>query len=424
MELTQQKLEEYAPQINQTIEEFEISPEEEDSFIEELKENFEDVSERKSSGVLPEGIILRKALGKTTAALAQRGDRFNMYILGIGKPTDWNRWDRMEIIEAWEKGPRAQQELKEQGKVATIKVRGEEKVLDATEDYNYRKSDSGKCVFTEGVPIEETEGGEPLPLDYEETKRNSDEANPHYGFPLGESWSLNIWALSEVEKDNWIPTVIKVYRSQADPSSENFIGNSMETFKEYRCVVNVDKDNSGKGYLRCNGINSFLPVEKDDDITVEQEVYGMVGTFIPDYKDGDFDEHDFVFVDIKDIENLHNEFFAKRDENGEVIKSKSGYDKTHWDRLAIGSFRVFQSKPTKTGNLQLQLSDWSGSGYSVFVDPNEIGELGEEQEIFISFATTRKPTRWDPESNENIEDPINGDVVINRLRGIYLIPEE
>lgn len=423
MELTQQKIEEHAPQINQTIEEFSISPEEEDAFLEALKENFGIVSERRSSSVLPEGIILRKALGKTTAALAQSGERFNMYIVGIGEPRDWNEWDRRGIIEAWEKGPRAQQKLKEAGKVATIKIRGEEKVLDATEEYEYHKSDSGKCIFTKGVPIEETDDGEPLPLDSEETKRNSDEDNPHYGFPLGENWSMNVWALAEIEKDKWIPSVISIYGSEANPSNENYIGKLLDVFTEYRCVVNVNKDKSGKGYLRCNGIKSFIPVDDESGGTTEQVIYGLVGNFITDYKDGDIEPHDFVFVDIKDIEDFHDEFFAVKDDNGDVVKSNSGYDKTHWDRLAVGIYNVYEIKTTKTGSLQLRLSDWSGTGYSVFVEPGEI-DIDEEQEIVISFSTTRKPTRWDSDARENVEDPINGDVVINRLRGIEVLSKQ
>jgi hypothetical protein len=50
----------------------------------------------------------------------------------------------------------------------------------------------------------------------------------------------------------------------------------------------------------------------------------------------------------------------------------------------------------------------------------DIEESKLPHEVFISFRTNRKKTRWDKENRVEVEDPINGDVTLGTLMGINL----
>jgi hypothetical protein len=41
-------------------------------------------------------------------------------------------------------------------------------------------------------------------------------------------------------------------------------------------------------------------------------------------------------------------------------------------------------------------------------------------EVFLSFRTNRKKTRWDRENRVEVQDAINGDVTLGNLMGINL----
>lgn len=425
MELNEESIKKYLPQIKQVCEEFNIDKYED--VLEEVKLEFKETSERyEAKGInLPEIRYFNKALGKVCSHLGTfDGERFELLILAYSRPRDWNADKREAILKAWHSGAKAQANLKKAGQVATMVVNGKSEVVSKIDRWGVTAD--GKYFVMAGKVLEGDE--DPIPIDTDEFLLDGKTKNKRESYPLDARWNINIYGLSNV--DSGVKQFeARIYGDYADPTNDKYLPKIAPAFKSYKAVLSVDENNTTNDLLRFNFLNDIKPIE--EEASMEQIIYNFIDQgVLLSYKKlkGKVTEEQankFFVVDLDDIEEFHREVMCRHDENGEVVKTPSGYDATHWDRVAIGvCYYLLSMKETKTGNYSLRFRDWTNATNGAFT--NEVTQFFEidegvlPHEVFISFKTNRKKTRWDKENRVEVEDPINGDVTLGTLMGINI----
>ena len=442
--LTEEFLEEKKPQIFGTFENFGVPEEEYEAELEHFKENYEEVLKRRSAKVLSREILFEKALGKTMAKKdsLRGGTRFDVLILRYTEPRDWNAEEVENILKAWQSGPKARHNLIESEKVAWVKKGVEKIVLSKIDKYEISK-ETKRFVPISGKEIEE--GELPIPIDTREKTAGGGE-NRNQTFPLKENWSLTIFGLAEV-KDGYTPFNFVVYDNDyANPNSDKFLPKLAPAFEEYKIVGSVDEDRTKKTKGGCLFLRYFKGISKIKEISInpdtekpytpEEKIYILMDNgFIKSYKlfKGKTAEYPFgpYLIDMGDLREFHDEYIAQKDKDGNIKKTPSGYDKTHFDRYGISIPQCSDKTETKNGNFRLKFMDYSGKSGQAFTSEH-IDEppfaVDLPQDAIISFKSDKKPTRWDWENQVSVEDPINGDVTLGTLMDVkplkHILDEE
>jgi len=424
MELNEENIKKYLPQIKQICEEFKIDSY--DEVLEEVKEQFKIISEKyEAKGMkLPEIRYFNKALGGVCAHLGTfDGERFELLILGYSRPRDWNADGREAILKAWHSGIKAQNNLQKAGQIATMTVNGKPEIVSRIDRWGV--SADGKYFVMSGKVLEGDE--DPIPIDTREFLLDNKTKNKRATYPLDPRWNINMYGLVNVN-DGVKQFEARIYGDYADPSHDKYLPKIAPAFKSYKAVLVVDEERSTNESIRFTYLNAIEAIQ--EEAPMEQIIYNFIDKgVLLSYKKlkGNVTEEDAKKIFVVDLDNLaefHKEVMCRHDENGEVIKTKSGYDATHWDRMAVGVFYLITRKETKTGSYSLRFRDWTNATNGAFSNEvTQFFEVGNEDlphEVFVSFRTNRKKTRWDKENRVEVEDSINGDVTLGSLMGINL----
>ena len=286
-------------------------------------------------------------------------------------------------------------------------------------------SADGKYFVMSGKVLEGDE--DPIPIDTREYLMDNKTKNKRCTYPLDPRWNINMYGLVNLT-DGIKQFEARIYGKYADPTNDNYLPKIAPAFKSYKAVLIVDTDHSTPELMRFSFLNAIEQVGEDKPM--EQIIYDLIDKgVLQSYKKvmGKVSEADagkIFVVDLNTIKEFHAEVMCRHDDNGDVVKTKSGYDATHWDRMAIGVYYLITRKETKTGNFSMRFRDWTNSTNGGF--SNEVTQFFEvsdkdlPHEVFISFRTNRKKTRWDKENRVEVEDSINGDVTLGTLMGISL----
>lgn len=424
MELNDESVKKYLPQIKQICEEFKMDKYED--VLTEVKEQFKIISEKyEAKGMkLPEIRYFNKALGGVCAHLGTfDGERFELLVLGYSRPRDWNAQDRESILKSWHSGVKAQNNLQKAGQIATMMVNGKPEIVSKIDRWGV--SVDGKFFVMSGKVLEGDE--DPVPIDAREFLLDGKTKNKRQSYPLDPRWNINMYGLVNLN-DGVKQFEARIYGDFSDPSHDKYLPKIAPAFKSYKAVLVVDEEHSTKDLVRFSFLNAIESLR--EDVPMEQIIYNFIDKgVLLSYKNlkGNVSLEDTKKIFVVDLDNLaefHQEVMCQHDEHGEVIKTKGGYDATHWDRIAIGVFYLITRKETKTGNYSLRFRDWTNSTNGAFT--NEVTQFFEPKdeelphEAFVSFRTNRKKTRWDKENRVEVEDSINGDVTLGTLMGISL----
>ena len=424
MELNEESIKKYLPQIKQVCEEFKIDDYEE--VLQEVIDEFKSISDKyEAKGMkLPEIRYFNKALGKVCSHLGTfDGQRFELLVLGFSRPRDWNAQAREAILKAWHSGAKAQANIKKAGQIATMTVSGKPEIVSHIDRWGV--SADGKYFVMSGKVLEGDE--DPIPIDTREYLMDNKTKNKRNTYPLDPRWNINMYGLVNLA-DGIKQFEARIYGDYADPTKDKYLPRVAPAFKSYKAVLVVDTDHSTNDLMRFSFLNAIEAVAEDKPM--EQIIYDLIDQgVLVSYKKhkGNVSEADagkIFVVDLDTIEEFHSEVMCQHDEHGDVVKTKSGYDATHWNRMAIGVYYLITRKETKTGNYSMRFRDWTNSTNGAF--SNEVTQFFEVKdgdlphEVFISFRTNRKKKRWDKENRVEVEDLINGDVTIGTLMGINL----
>lgn len=404
--------------IEQVCEQFKMDDSQE--VIDRLKAEYAKVAEEPMNKGIPTIRLFNKALGRVCADLGSSGgERFQILILAYGRPKDWNQTEREGILDAWGKGVKARANLIKAEKVMTMKKGGKDVVVSTID--KWQRTEAKVYIVLAGKEIEE--GEMPIPRDSNQFYGDGKTKNNSYTCPLEESWNISMQGLVEVS-DGYKPFIANIYNKWANPSSTSYLPKIAPAFSIYKASFGVDDRKTKPEKLAFNYITA---IEKDKTITesIEKIVYGLVEDgHIGSYKEekGNANSDKVYLVDLDDVKAFHDEIMVKRDDDGNILKGRTGYDLTNWDGYGIGIYYLSSKKETKKGNYSLRFRDWTnkpnGGFTNEIIDMVEIDEAKLPLEYLVSFSTTRKPTRWDAENKVAIQDPINGDVTFNSILGL------
>jgi len=422
-EITEEKLKARMHQIEQVAEQYKIDNIED--IVNRVKEEYKKVSDElvAKNRRLPEIRIFNSALGKVCADLgAFAGERFEIFILGYSRPKDWNAVDREAVLKAWTKGPKARDNLVKSKKVMQMMKQGKLVVVSRIDKYDITKG--GEMIITSGKELEGDE--EPIPRDTNKTLADKKTPNRGCTRPLNPRWSITMYGVAKVDDENLKRFEARIYGKSADPSHDNYLPKMATPFESYKAILVVDEDKTTENVIKFTFLSAIEPIE--EELSSAEIIYLLLDQgIILSYRDkkeawdNESKVHPFL-VDLDDLELFHKEISCVYDEEGNVKKSKGGYDNTYWDRIGIGIYYLYGASEAKTGNLALRFRDWTNSNTSGFtnevtqhlkINPNSL-----PREVIVSFRTTRKLTRWDKENKVAIDDKINGDVLIGSIMGL------
>lgn len=422
VELSQEKLEARMHQIEQIAEEYNI--EDIDKLVEQVKEKYKEKSEalEAKGKKLPEVRIFNKALGEVCTDLGSfQGERFQILILGYTRPRDWNAEEREDILKAWAGGPKARDNLIKSKKVMQMMKQGKMVIVSRVDKGQNTKS--GDYIVLSGKELEE--GEEPIPRDTRKTLADGKTPNRSFGRPLTSRWGINMFGLARVN-DVFKQFKAAIYHNAyANPYHENFLPSLAPAFGTFNAILSVHEDKSTEDKLFFQYLSAIEPI-KNEESSTEEILYQLLdGGLIQSFKvkNGAIENFETPFlVDLDDIKDYHDQVSALKDDKGEVIKSPSGYGKTHWDRVGIGIWHLFAMTETKNENYALRFRDWTNKVITGFTDELtqhlKINPNSLPKEVMVSFRTFKKKTRYDRENKVNIDDPINGDVVLGNIMGL------
>ena len=422
-EITEEKLKARMHQIEQVAEQYKIDKI--DDLVEQVKEQYKLISDEliAKNRRLPEIRIFNSALGKVCADLgAFAGERFEIFILGYTRPKDWNAIDREAILKAWTKGPKARDNLVKSKKIMQMMKQGKLVVVSRIDKYEMTKG--GELIVLAGKELEGDE--EPLPRDTRKTLADGKTKNRSETRQLTPRWSITMYGVAKVDDENLKRFEARIYGNSADPGHDNYLPIRATPFESYKAILVADEDKTTENVLKFNFLSAIEPIE--EELSSEEIIYLLLDQgIILSYRDKkeawkDEDKALPFLVDLDDLELFHKEISCVYDEDGNVKKSKGGYDNTHWDRFGIGIYYLYGASETKIGNLALRFRDWTNSTTSGFTDAvtqhMNINPNSLPKEVIVSFRTTRKLTRWDKENKIAIDDKINGDVLIGSIMGL------
>jgi len=368
-----------------------------DTIIEDFKKQYKVVSSRPDA----EGRSVQKLMDKARnmlIAIYASGDnreKFEAIIFGFRTPQN-NNADEMQLIkDLWAKGPRQRKKLLEEGKIMTM----DEDVPISTIDFNPEFTDEGEMI-PHGKVWEE--GEEIIPREYKKVFDDNKTKNWNWSYPMKDNWKLDYYGYAESISDGIKRSFNHtLYGDLADPSHPDFLPEQTEEFSLYDARFYVNEDRTEEDNWVFKGEPSFSPKESIkliDDILYELDEEGIVS-----------------LVPVGFIREFHDNEVAVKDEDGNIIKTKSGYDKTNWNKYGMGIYQVTSASKTKKGNYRLDIMDSSAPKIkiSAFTEPHiEIG-FNAPAECIICWRSTKRPDRYDREQKKRIIDPVNGDINLN-----------
>lgn len=391
--------------------------------------------------------IERRAKSQLMRMIANRrtaGRKFNFVLIGpLGRPRDWNE----PVIKANESMAKtSMKQLMNEGRVFYIEKDGKRfpikritsygikkvvidvasaKILDNIDPEEVGEDDKNLVVVetyevTDGEPWDPIKDRDTYPIWRDNILINESLGTVNYGYgkPLTHNYRFQLLGFgypSNAEDDLRLLNITFV-RDYANPESESFIMKKLSLFKPYEGEFTVleSKCTDDTFVLRFNGA---MPTPIQDDTPIEEIVEGSLNViaerfpnnpYIPEFYDG---ASGFIEFHEKNV---------PRDEEGNIIRSKSGYEYTPWNKIAVVLCHIGAVyEPKREGGkpmfrLQDPLLPQSITAYcddAMFSFP----DAGKIPGLFIvSGRTMRSPYVYDRTLRQRVvAEAGNGDITVN-----------
>lgn len=393
-----------------------------------------------------ETIIKRRARSQLMRMIANRrtaGQKFTFILLGpLGRPRDWNE-PLFKSNEAM--ATSAMRQLINEGRVFTIEKDGKKLPVKRITAYNIKKvvvdvasakivdiepekvdpEDKNLVVIdtykvTDGEPWDPIKDRDTYPIwrDNILINENLGSANYGYGKPLSHNYRFQLlgFGFPANDPDDLRLVDITFTGDYANPDSENFIMKKISLFRPYNGEFThlEAKTTNDTFVLRYNG---SMPKPIEDETPVEEVIESSIEVlsdkfpdcpYMPEFYDG---AAGFIEFHEKNV---------RRDENGNIVRSRSGYEYVPWNKIAVVVChigRVFEPK-REGGKPMFQLQDpvlpssitaYSDDSMFVFPDAGKIPGL-----FIVSGRTMRSPYVYDRNLRQRVTaEPGTGDITVN-----------
>lgn len=399
----------------------------------------------------------RRAKSQLMRMLANReraGESFDFILIGpIGRPRDWNEPIFQSNEALIRTSPR---QLINEGKVFWIEKDGVKYPIKRITSYEMRNVvidvQTGKEVDKDPsevsnddnrykvVQIMDVKDGEiwdarkdldtfPVWRDNLAVNENLKAVNWNYGKPLKHNYRMDLLAIgypSDNDEDLRM-LIITVSGDAANPNDENFLLSKLDLFTPYRGQFTLLESKTEPDHysLRFNGaMPKKVPIE--GSAKIDEIIGGIISTltekfpespFLPEFYDGAAG-----FIEF-------HERNVNRDEQGNIVRSRSGWESSRWTKIAVvvGHIEAVYEPKHDGGRYMFRLRDWtSPDPITAFADDTfKYPEIGKIPGLFLmSGRTSRSPNKYDRRLRQQVvAEPGQGDINVN-LYGIVSLETE
>jgi hypothetical protein len=364
---------------------------------------------------------------KLTQAQAEVGKEINVIFFGKDNSTDTNARLRNGILKEFWNNPESRKKVIEDGKIMVLQV----KKGDPAKEFHYMYKPiismeesvevDGELVPTKGEIWDPTTNDDPLCRDYR--KHLDDEGNIEnwqYSRPLEPNWKTTLFGIGFFEDTPDITKKVQVrfFGDMGNPSSGQFVCKHLKFFAPYKLKVQVnEKLTSDECYVataRSKPVFAEAPGEEID-------VVGMMTTINQNWAEQQDakgkEPRDLVeVIDFADLKEWHLRRRARKDDDGNILKSERGWDLTNWDEYCLIDQATYLGKREFTGEYAPAVIQHDSIGsLSVYLnyDDHLPMDIPIPADLLICVKTGRGTTKYDRESREKILDADDPDLSIN-----------
>lgn len=357
------------------------------------------------------------------------GKELNFIYLGKDRSRDANRNIVQERLKKFHSDPASRKKLMRRGKVRLMKVPKDNAIIEidgshyapVTEIHESHDVDD-EPVVTKGDIWTPGCGKDPILRDDRQYLDDAGQIeNFNFKQNLEESWRTTLFGIGFFEENPKVKKKVQVrfFGERGNPNSGQFVCNTMELFEPYKLKVRISENLSDD---LCFVVNAVSKPVLDKKPGVEIDVVGMIDDINQEFANklaakGKEPRSLIPIVPLSELKEWHKQYRARKNEHGEIIKAKSGWDLTNWDEYCLidqVTYLGVQDFSEKYKPISIQHDSTGQETFFANYD-SEIGieEVPVPSDLVISVKTGRGTTKYDRESKETIQNAEDPDLSIN-----------
>jgi len=361
---------------------------------------------------------------KLTQLQSEIGKEINVVFFGKDPSRDTNAALIKEILDKFRNNPESRREVKAEGKIMVAKVG---KTGNFDDDYEpisvleeFVEVD-GEVVPTKYKIWDPVKNEDPLCRDFRtHLDEEGNVENWLYSHPLVPNWKTTLFGIGYFEDTQNITKKIQIrfFGDSGDPKTSQFVCKQLQFFKPYKLKVQVNEQLSSESCYVCNARSKPVLSEEPGK---EIDVVGMLDMINGVWRNsqeakGKTPEDLVEIVDFGDLKEWHIRRRARKDEDGEIMKSESGWDLTNWDEYCLIDQVTYLGKREFKETYQpavIQHDSTGSDSFFVNYDDHLDMDIPIPSDLLICVKTGRGTSHYDREAKERIDNSDDPDLNIS-----------
>lgn len=358
-----------------------------------------------------------------------RGREVNFIYLGKDRTRDQNKSIVNKRLKKFHSDPDARKKMMKNGKVLMMRIKGKDPEKDGwfeahkpvTKVVKSTNVDD-EIVVMEGEIWEPGCGKDPILRDDREyLDDNNTVENFNYGRILNERWTTTIFGIGYFEDSPKLKKKMEIsfYGEMSNPNSGLFVCKGMKMWQPYKLKVKLNENKSDDLTFNCTGRTKPLLTKKPG---TDIDIIGMIDKLNQDFSEklvskGKDPRSLIPVVPLSDLKEWHKEYRALKNDEGKIIKKRSGWDVVNWSEYAIIDMCTYLGIAEFTNTFQPATIQHDSTGKQSFYmnfDPHiNFEEIPIPSDLHIVVKTGRGTTRYDREKGEKIQNAEDPDLRIS-----------
>jgi len=353
------------------------------------------------------------------------GKLMTVVFLGKDPSKDTTLDLRKEILQDFWSDPETRNKIKEEGKIMLGQVAKGNPEIDFHKMYKpivkliKSVEVDGICVPTEFEVWDPSTNIDPLCRDYRTHLDEDEESiNWKHSQPLLPNWKTTLFGIGFFEDTpNLIKKIqIRFFGDDGDPSSGTFVCKHISFMREYKMKVGINVKLTTEDCYVCNAKTKPVLSEEGTELNIVELIDSINKAFNEQLRAKNKDEKDLIpIISLNELKEWHLERRAQKDEDGDVIKSKKGWDLTNWDEYCLIDQIQYLGKREFTEDYvpaTLQHDSTGKLNFYANYDEDLDMDIPIPSDLLICVKTGRGTTKYDREANEKIQDSDDPDISI------------
>jgi len=362
------------------------------------------------------------------------GKEINVIFYGKDDSKDTNKKLRLEILKEFWDNPESRKKIIEEGKIMVRKVgKGDPKtnfhdVYKPVVSIEKSTEVDGEFIVLEGELWDPATNIDPICRDFREYR--DDEGNVEnwlHTHPLDENWQTPLFGIGYFEDTkNIVKRVqIRFYGNSGNPSSADFVVKQIKFMESYKLKVQLNEKQSTYncyiGNAKSKPVFAGIPGQEVDIIPLQ---LGINEKWKQQLKIQNKPEEDLIpIVEFSKLKEWHMKKRAKKDDKGEISKTKSGWDELNYDEFCLIDQVTFLGMREFTEDYRPAALQHDSTGtitHFANYDQELSFDIPIPCDLLICVKTSRGTTKYDRETREKIKDDPDPDLTVY-IRGFKVL---